>query len=64
MPPPDTRYESGRSALKVGGSRPEMERASSSDHDSDHDSEAETRAMDRSLAMAALASANAAPSSH
>jgi hypothetical protein len=64
MPPPDMRYESGRSAQKAGGSSPEMERASSSDNDSDNDSEAETRCMDRSLAMAALASANAAPSSH
>lgn len=66
MPPPDMRYESGRSALKAGGSRPEIERASNSDHDSDSDGdgEAETRCMDRSLAMAALASANAVPSSH
>ena len=62
MPPPDMRYESGRSALKSGDAGVETERGSGSDHDSD--SEAETRCMDRSLAMAALASARAAPSSH
>jgi hypothetical protein len=60
MLPPDMRYESGSSALKAGADGVETERAS----DGDGDSEAETRCMDRSLAMAALASARAAPSSH
>jgi hypothetical protein len=53
MPPPDLRYSLGRSAPPNSAAGAESERPS--------DSDAETRCMDRGLALAALASASAAP---
>ena len=54
MPPPDMRYSIGRSAPPSRAAEPAEERPS--------DSDVETRCMDRGLALAALASASAAPS--
>lgn len=54
MPPPDMRDAIGRSAPPTSAAGAESERPS--------DSDAETRCMDRGLALAALASASAAPS--
>jgi hypothetical protein len=54
MPPPALRYAIGRSAPPSSAAEPAGDRLS--------DSDAETRCMDRGLALAALASASAAPS--